>query len=193
MKNFVWTWANGLTLLRIFLVPVLITVFFLDLYITAFLVFCVAAGSDLIDGSVARALNQRSEWGAFIDPIADKSLMLAATFCLMWVRVLPNWFFALVFIKEAATLGGLWYLNRRQIMVKMDPIWWSKVTTLLLIVTVFLGFVVLSFPALDLLRFPVGDFKEGAMWLTAGFVIITTLKYVRRGLEIIAEHTPHII
>lgn len=193
MREFEWTWANGLTLLRLILVPVLVVVFFLELYITAFLIFCVAAGSDLIDGSVARAMGQRSEWGAFIDPIADKSLTVVSVFCLMWMRVLPDWFFILVVVKDASVLGGLWYLNRRHITVKMEPLWWSKVTTLLLLITIFLGFVVMSFPALDFLRFPVGDFKEGAMWLTAGFVIITTLKYARRGLEILAENTPHII
>lgn len=191
LKNFEWTYANGLTLLRMALVPVLAITFFLEWYIVAFLIFCVAAGSDLVDGTIARMMGQRSEWGAFIDPIADKSLMLVSVFCLMWVRVLPDWFFVLVLLKDASVLGGLWYLNRRHIEIKMEPLWWSKWTTLMLILTVFLGFVVLSFPALDFLRYPVGDFKEGAMWFSAGLVIITTLKYVRRGLEILSEHTPH--
>ncbi|PIR20143.1 MAG: hypothetical protein COV45_07310 [Deltaproteobacteria bacterium CG11_big_fil_rev_8_21_14_0_20_47_16] len=190
MKKFEWTWANGLTLLRLVLVPVIATTFFLDHYVTTFLLFCVAAGSDLIDGSVARAMGQRSEWGAFIDPIADKSLMLVTTFCLMWVRVLPDWFFVLVLIKDASVLGGLWYLNRRHIKVEMEPLWWSKWTTLMLIFTVFLGFIVLSFPSLEFLRYPVGDFMTGSMFFTSGLVILTTLKYARRGLEIIADNTP---
>lgn len=190
VKDFQWTTANGLTLLRLALVPIIAITFFLDLYLLAFALFCVAAGSDLIDGSVARAMGQRSDWGAFIDPIADKSLMLVSVFCLMWVRVLPDWFFTLVLIKDVAVLTGLWYLNRRHIEVKMEPIWWSKWTTLMLAFTVFLGFMVLSFPSLDFLRYPVGDFKDGAMWFSSGLVIITTLKYVRRGLEILSENTP---
>lgn len=189
VKDFEPTTANLLTLLRLVLVPVLVVTFFLDQYLVAFAVFCVAAGSDLIDGSIARAMGQRSDWGAFIDPIADKSLMLTSVFCLMWVRVLPDWFFGLVLIKDAAVLTGLWYLNRRHITVRMEPIWWSKWTTLMLIFTVFLGFLVLSFPSLDFMRYPLGDFKDGAMWFSSGLVIITTLKYVRRGLEIIKENT----
>lgn len=191
IKNFEWTTANALTLLRLVLVPVLVVTFFLQLYVVAFLVFCVAAGSDLVDGSIARAMGQRSEWGAFIDPIADKSLMLVSVFCLMWVRVLSDWFFWLVLIKDVSVLSGLWYLNRRHIEIKMEPIWWSKWTTLMLTLTVFLGFIVLSFPSLDFLRYPLGDFKEGAMWFTAGLVVITTLKYVQRGLEILSHNTPH--
>lgn len=190
VKDFEWTTANGLTLLRLFLVPVLAVTFYLNHYMLAFVIFCVAAGSDLIDGSIARAMGQRSEWGAFIDPIADKMLMLTSVYCLMQVRVLPDLFFGLVLIKDVAVLAGLWYLNRRHIAVKMEPIWWSKWTTLMLSFTVFLGFLVLSFPALDFLRYPLGDFKDGAMWFTSGLVVITTLKYVRRGLEIITENTP---
>lgn len=191
VKDFECTTANFLTLLRLLLVPVLAVAFFLNHYWIAFAVFCVAAGSDLIDGSIARAMGQRSEWGAFIDPIADKSLLLVSVYCLMSVRVLPDWFFGLVFIKDAAVLTGLWYLNRRHIDVRMEPLWWSKWTTLMLIFTVFLGFLVLSFPSLDFLRYPLGDFKDGAMYFSSGLVIITTLKYVRRGLEILSENTSH--
>lgn len=189
MKKFEWTYANGLTLLRLVLVPIIAVAFIFKFYVVALLLFCVAGSSDLVDGMLARAMHQRSEWGAFIDPIADKSLMLVSVFCLIQVRVLPEWFFALVFIKDAVVMGGLWYLNRRHIQVKMEPIWVSKFNTLMLMLTTFLGFVVLSFPSLDFLRYPVGDFKEGAMWFTAGLTVLTTFKYAGRGLEILAHHS----
>lgn len=190
IKDFEPTVANILTLLRLILVPVLALTFYLDLYMTSCAIFCVAAGSDLVDGSIARAMGQRSEWGAFIDPIADKSLMLVSVYCLIQVRVLPDLFFGLVLIKDVVVLSGLWYLNRRHIPFEMEPLWWSKWTTLMLTITVFLGFMVLSFPSLDFLRYPLGDFKDGAMWFTSGLVIITTLKYVRRGLELVEENNP---
>lgn len=76
-----WTIPNQITLFRIILIPVFITVFYLPVtwnYFGAFAVFWVAAISDALDGYLARKLNQSSPFGAFIDPVADKLMVAAA-------------------------------------------------------------------------------------------------------------------
>tara|TARA_B110000238_G_C15901098_1_gene342053 strand:+ start:77 stop:652 length:576 start_codon:yes stop_codon:yes gene_type:complete len=77
---------NYLTLLRIGLIPCLILVFYVsddtlsayDKNLTATLIFLFAAITDWLDGYLARRLNQTSDFGAFIDPVADKLIVIAA-------------------------------------------------------------------------------------------------------------------
>ena len=76
-----WTIPNQITLFRIVLIPVFIVVFYLPVswnHFGAFVVFWFAAVSDALDGYLARKLNQSSAFGAFIDPVADKLMVVAA-------------------------------------------------------------------------------------------------------------------
>ena len=82
---------NLLTWLRILLIPVFAAVFYLPatwlqpqwINLTATLIFAVAAVTDWLDGYLARALNQTSAFGAFLDPVADKLMVAAALIVLV--------------------------------------------------------------------------------------------------------------
>lgn len=72
---------NMITLLRVFLIPVFIASFFMDLehrYLISAFIFWFAAGTDILDGYLARVLNQSTKFGAFLDPVADKVMVSAA-------------------------------------------------------------------------------------------------------------------
>ncbi|TPH13903.1 CDP-diacylglycerol--glycerol-3-phosphate 3-phosphatidyltransferase [Litorilituus lipolyticus] len=76
-----WTIPNQITLFRIILIPIFLLVFYLPLSWSnfgAFAVFWTASVSDALDGYLARKLNQSSSFGAFIDPVADKLMVVAA-------------------------------------------------------------------------------------------------------------------
>lgn len=76
-----WTIPNQITLFRIILIPVFLVVFYLPLswsHFGAFCIFWLASVSDALDGYLARKLNQSSAFGAFIDPVADKLMVVAA-------------------------------------------------------------------------------------------------------------------
>ncbi len=80
-----WTIPNILTLIRIMLIPVLVIVFYLPAdwtYQVSAAIFGIAALTDLLDGYLARRLNQSSPFGAFLDPVADK-LMVAVALVLL--------------------------------------------------------------------------------------------------------------
>ncbi len=67
--------ANLLTFSRLFLTPVFVYLYVAEAWMWAFIVFCFAAFTDLIDGTVARMYGQQSKLGGLIDPLADKLLM----------------------------------------------------------------------------------------------------------------------
>jgi len=76
-----WTIPNQITLFRIILIPIFLVVFYLPLswsHFGAFAIFWLAAVSDILDGYLARKLNQSSAFGAFIDPVADKLMVVVA-------------------------------------------------------------------------------------------------------------------
>lgn len=76
-----WNLPNQITFFRIILIPIFIIVFYLPVswnHFGAFAVFWVAAISDILDGYLARKLNQSSAFGAFIDPVADKLMVTSA-------------------------------------------------------------------------------------------------------------------
>jgi CDP-diacylglycerol--glycerol-3-phosphate 3-phosphatidyltransferase len=84
---------NILSLLRIFLIPVLVVLFFLPFAsapIWATLVFVLAAVTDWLDGYLARKWNQTSPFGAFIDPVADKLIVVVALVMVLYKT--PTWY-----------------------------------------------------------------------------------------------------
>ena len=98
-------------------------------------VFIAAAASDGIDGWIARRFNQISKFGAFIDPIADKALLLTGVITLSLVDWgaggwrLPAWFAVIVVLRDCIILGGIRVLWSRHREVKIAPHWTGKVCT----------------------------------------------------------------
>jgi len=91
-----WTLPNQITVFRIILIPIFLIVFYLPLswsHFGAFAIFCLAAVSDILDGYLARKLNQSSAFGAFIDPVADKLMVVAAL--VMIVQDYQTWWVAI--------------------------------------------------------------------------------------------------
>src|ERR1700682_3243152 len=109
---------NALTLLRIFFVPLLVAALVQQnlklqlssgLVITnefiALIIFWAAAGTDLLDGYLARRWGQITTVGTLLDPIADKLLISAALISLVQIRRLPGWVAILIIGREFAVSG----------------------------------------------------------------------------------------
>lgn len=104
-SNMLWTVPNALTLLRIFLVPVLM-VFLLTKYAWAGLaVFLAASLTDWLDGHLARKHGQVTTLGVLLDPVADKLLMSAAFISLVELALAPAWIVAVIIGRELAITG----------------------------------------------------------------------------------------
>ena len=103
-----WNTANKLTMLRVILIPVYLVVWYLNLKYSALLalaVFVIASVTDFLDGYVARHYNQVTTFGKFMDPLADKILVITAMIWFVSVGLLPVWALVIVVAREFAVSG----------------------------------------------------------------------------------------
>lgn len=99
------TTANKITLMRIILIPVFLLLAYGGMRFPALLVFIVACLSDFADGYVARTYNQITNFGKFMDPLADKMLVLSAMCFFVEKGQMPGWAVAVVLFREFAVSG----------------------------------------------------------------------------------------
>ena len=99
------TTANKITVLRIILIPVFLIFAYNHLMVPALIVYLVACLSDMADGYIARHYNQITNFGKFMDPLADKMLVLAAMCFFIENGQMPGWAVAVVLFREFAVSG----------------------------------------------------------------------------------------
>ena len=99
------TTANKITMLRIVLIPVFLLLAYAGRMGAALFVFLVACLSDFADGYIARHYDQISDFGKFMDPLADKMLVLSAMCFFVEKGQMPGWAVAIVLFREFAVSG----------------------------------------------------------------------------------------
>ena len=123
--------ANKLTMLRVFMIPAFLLVLFLgpepmNRYI-AVIIFIVASLTDMLDGKIARKYNLVSNFGKFMDPLADKLLVMAALVSMVALKDLAAWVVIVILAREF-TITGFRTLAMEANIV-MAASWWGKVKT----------------------------------------------------------------
>jgi cardiolipin synthase len=120
---------NTLTIGRVALVPITIWLISIGRYQAAFWCFIVAGLTDAVDGWLARKLDQRTELGAYLDPIADKSLLMSIYVVLAMLGHAPLWLAILVVFRDVVIVGAIvlsWVLARP---ITIAPLYVSKMNT----------------------------------------------------------------
>jgi CDP-diacylglycerol--glycerol-3-phosphate 3-phosphatidyltransferase len=183
------TLANKITIIRILLIPVFVWLV-LDYvgdyrqvreaaiqHTLACVIFALAAVSDAVDGYIARRYNQKSELGTFLDPLADKALLISALILLSRdtggaFHQLPRWFPVLVISRDVLLLGGALLIHLLAGKVAPRPRIVGKLATFFQMMT--LGWT--------LLRLPLGGFH---FWLYAAgaFTFVSGVWYVLDGVK----------
>jgi cardiolipin synthase len=139
-------WANRITFVRFFLIPIFIilVVYYQPghegLKVAATIIFLVAVLTDAVDGYIARIKGQRTELGTFLDPAADKLLLISAFVCLSLnhrfpIR-LPLWVPIIVIGRDIIIVLGLAIVYMVSGSVKVEPNFLGKTTTFLQMMTV---------------------------------------------------------
>ena len=165
--------ANSLTLLRLVLVPIFLLVLFagngheIAFRIAAFVIFAVACITDRLDGLLARNYGMATEFGAFVDPIADKTLVGSALIGLSMLGDLPWWVTVLILAREiGVTLLRLMVIRRGVIPAS----WGGKLKTVVQVLAI--GLFVLPLA---------GPFRVAAavvMGIAIVLTVITGIDYV---------------
>ena len=108
--------ANKLTMIRVVLIPVFLVLLYINFEFTVFgfivnnnyialFIFIIAALTDVADGLVARKRNQVTDFGKFMDPLADKILTFAAMLWFVEIGIMPAWLVLIVIIREFMVTG----------------------------------------------------------------------------------------
>ena len=139
------TVANLITILRFILVPGVVWALLTSRIDLAFAGFLIAGISDGVDGFVARQFNQRSELGAYLDPMADKLLLVSVFVVLGYMGELPLWLVVAAVARDALIVLAVLLATVMGRPVAMKPLYVSKVNTTAQIVLAALVLAELTF------------------------------------------------
>ncbi len=167
---------NTLTMLRIIIIPIFITTIIYKRYDYALFLFITAALTDTFDGLIARLKHQKTVLGTYLDPIADKFLIVSSFIILSTYGLIPKWLAITVISRDITIITGWFLLYLITGAAKVDP-------SLLGRATIWIQSIFISFVLIDV-YFPIPEIYGVLQWITAGFTIISGLHYIYEGLKL---------
>lgn len=171
--------ANKITILRILMVPIFIVTLYLDInnnHIYAAIIFGIAAITDTLDGYIARSRNLITDFGKFMDPLADKLLVTAALIILVELGKIPGWVVILILTREFTITGFRVLAAAEGITIAASS--WGKIKTVTQITAIIL-ILINNFP-FNKLDIPVDMIL---LYLSLGFTIISGYDYINKNIN----------
>jgi len=160
---------NSLTVMRFFLVPVFIGLFFSELdgrLIYSFTVFIIAGITDVLDGYIARKYELITTFGTVMDPLADKLMLLTVLGCYTIAKMIPPWIIIVILIKELLMIMGGLFLYFRMDKHVVPSNKYGKIAT----VFFYMAIVMIVF-------IPVKGFVIGALTIAVILKLVALIKY----------------
>lgn len=194
--------ANKLTLFRIVLVPILVVIPFfniqgeflnipVEMWIMNF-IFVIASITDKLDGYVARSRNQITTFGKFLDPIADKILVLAAMLILVEMNKLPAWIPIVVLFREFLVSGYRLVAVEKGGEVIAASVW-GKLKTVTQMIAIILAFIDTSYygaiftGGISGYNYVINLVMTGLMTISVIATIFSGYDYIRKGKDLFKE------
>lgn len=172
------TIANGVTAVRLLLVPFIVIALLNGRYDQAFWMTLIAGLTDAIDGYLARAFGHKSIVGAYLDPIADKVLILSLFGILTYQGHIPLWLVLLALGRDVAIVATVAAFTRLgKPGLRMQPLFISKLTTFAQITLVLATMADLAF------AFDLPLWREGLIWGVAAITFASWIAYFFEGLR----------
>ncbi|MFI5295430.1 MAG: CDP-alcohol phosphatidyltransferase family protein [Thermodesulfovibrionales bacterium] len=168
---------NTLTITRIVIIPVFITAILYQKYRYALYLFVAAALTDMLDGLSARLANQKTALGTFLDPLADKFLLISSFILFAVYGWIPKWLAITVISRDVIVVIGWFLLYMITHNSRIEPVLTGKIaiaTQLVVLAYVLLRINVASLPPLPDLVF----------LATAAATALSGLQYVHKGFKL---------
>lgn len=171
MKESILNLPNLLTLSRIVLTPFIVYAILLEQPWLSLGLMLIAGVSDLLDGAIAKRLGQNTVVGSYMDPIADKLLLIGCITALFIVNQVPLFLFLAVIFRDVIIVGGALTYELVTHRLKMEPTFLSKATTVaqILYVLVVMFHMAYSLPSLAM---------QAAHWATFMFTVMSGIHYM---------------
>lgn len=162
------TIPNILTLARIILIPLLVIFLLGDQLGKALAVFIVAGATDGLDGFIARTFHQKSKLGAYLDPLADKLLLVTTFLSMAHLGLLPLWLVVIVVSRDFLIILGVMTFTFHSVKFDINPSIISKLTTLMQIILVIMALSTPLFHLKNIWLFALSVFTA-LITVTSGF------------------------
>ncbi|WP_207476214.1 CDP-alcohol phosphatidyltransferase family protein [Arenibaculum pallidiluteum] len=177
---------NIITLGRLMAVPLAVYLIVIGELGWAFWTFVAAGVSDAIDGFIARAFRAQTYLGGYLDPLADKALLVSVYVALGHSGHLPVWLVIMVVFRDALIIGGVLLIYTLKESLAMQPSLSSKVNTG---AQILLAGLVMSAQGLELLGIPFDAAQpvRGMIWVVAATTAWSGLGYVIQGSRVMSR------
>ena len=173
---------NKLTVLRVILIPFFVAALLVgggEIRVMRFLataIFIVASLTDLLDGKIARKYNLVTNFGKFMDPLADKLLVCAALICLVELEQIPAWM-VIIIVSREFTISGFRLIAAEQGLVIAASYWGKFKTTFQMIAVVLL---ILDLPVLR-------GVTDLCVWAALILTVVSLADYIAKNHKILTE------
>lgn len=173
---------NKLTIIRVCLIPFFVAALLFDhgnnytMRIVANVLFIVASLTDLFDGKIARKYNLVTNFGKFMDPLADKLLVCSALICLIELGQLPAWVVIIIISREFIISGFRLVASDNGVVIAAS--YWGKFKTTFQMIGVVL--LIFNIPALSMVTTIV-------IWIALALTVISLVDYVVKNAGVLTE------
>ena len=173
---------NKLTVLRVIMIPFFVVMLMLDgganqmyRYIAA-AIFIIASFTDFLDGSIARKYGLVTNFGKFMDPLADKLLVCSALICLIELGQLPAWMVLIIISREFIISGFRLVASDNGVVIAAS--YWGKWKTVFQMISVIL--LIVNVEALSMIT-------NIALWIALALTVISLVDFIVKNIGILTE------
>lgn len=165
---------NKLTVLRVIMIPFFVFFFLTGNAVIADIIFIVASLTDLLDGKIARKYNLVTNFGKFMDPLADKLLVAAALICFIELERMPAWIVLIIISREFIISGFRLVAAEGGLVIAAG--YWGKIKTAVTMVTII--FMIPNFGAMFPATHAVYMIEQIMIYASLALTVISLVDYL---------------